>query len=50
MFQMIDRQQPLDTCPLRPGIDPRNNVMSFSPDWCTTGFTPGPLVCMMTQT
>lgn len=50
MFQKIDGQQPLDSCPLRPGIDPRNNVMSYSPDWCTTGFTPGQLVRVMAQT
>jgi Pregnancy-associated plasma protein-A len=48
-FQQIDHEQPIDSCPLRQGIDPKTNFMSYSPDWCMNDFTVGQLVRMMTK-
>lgn len=42
--------KPINTCRLRRGIDPLNNVMSYSPDFCTYEFTPGQMARMMAQT
>ncbi|KAM3496801.1 hypothetical protein MY10362_009828 [Beauveria mimosiformis] len=32
---------PRDSCPHKPGLDPINNYMNYSPDSCLTEFTPG---------
>jgi Pregnancy-associated plasma protein-A len=42
--------EPIDTCKLRRGIDPLNNIMSYSPDFCGNEFTPGQMARMMTRT
>jgi len=39
---------PSDSCTL-PGIDPRNNIMSYSPDYCVRELTPGQMLRMMAQ-
>jgi Pregnancy-associated plasma protein-A len=44
-----DDPTPADTCPLQPGIDPLNNVMSYIPDYCSYEFTPGQMAKMMSQ-
>jgi Pregnancy-associated plasma protein-A len=41
---------PSDTCKFRAGIDPLNNIMSYSPDFCSFEFTPGQMARMMAQT
>jgi Pregnancy-associated plasma protein-A len=40
---------PTDTCPMNRGLDPLNNVMSYSPDFCTYELTPGQMARMMAQ-
>jgi hypothetical protein len=42
--------QPIDSCPLLPGVDSLNNVMAYIPDWCAHEFTPGQLARMLAQT
>lgn len=49
LFQKIDKQQPRNSCLLRPGIDPKNNIMTYAPDICKQEFTVGQLVRMMSQ-
>jgi hypothetical protein len=41
--------QPTDSCRLRPGIDPKNNVMAYISDFCLYEFTPGQMARMMAQ-
>lgn len=41
--------KPSDSCPLRRGIDPKNNIMSYVPDFCMGEFTAGQLSRMMAQ-
>jgi hypothetical protein len=33
--------EPGDSCPVNAGIDPKNNVMAYTPDVCVYEFTPG---------
>eukprot|EP00978_Attheya_sp_CCMP212_P014013 scaffold35454_cov51-Attheya_sp.AAC.3 len=40
---------PKDSCGVRPGIDPKNNVMAYIPDWCSYELTPGQMFRMMAQ-
>ena len=40
---------PDDSCPDQIGIDPKNNVMSYVPDWCSNEFTPGQMARMIAQ-
>jgi hypothetical protein len=40
---------PINSCKLRRGIDPLNNVMSYSPDYCMHEFTTGQMTRMMAQ-
>ncbi|KGQ03767.1 Extracellular metalloprotease [Beauveria bassiana D1-5] len=39
-----DSCTPRDSCPDKPGLDPINNYMDYSPDSCLTNFTPGQFV------
>jgi Pregnancy-associated plasma protein-A len=41
--------RPVDSCKLRRGVDPLNNVMSYAPDFCMREFTPGQMTSMMAQ-
>jgi len=45
-----DDPRPRDTCPSMPGVDPLNNVMSYSADFCAFKFTPGQRKRMMEKT
>ena len=40
---------PSDSCPKNDGIDPKNNVMAYVPDFCTHELTPGQMVRMIAQ-
>lgn len=44
-----NESRPADSCPLRHGIDPKTNVMAYSPDYCIFELTPGQMVRMMAQ-
>jgi Pregnancy-associated plasma protein-A len=44
-----NRDRPLDSCPIQRGIDPKSNVMAYSPDYCIYELTPGQMVRMMAQ-
>ena len=41
--------QPDDSCPSNSGIDPKNNVMAYIPDWCSYELTPGQMARMIAQ-
>lgn len=41
---------PDDSCASDPGIDPKNNVMAYIPDWCKYELTPGQAARMMAAT
>jgi len=40
---------PDDSCPSSPGIDPKNNIMNYMPDWCLHELTPGQMARMIAQ-
>jgi hypothetical protein len=40
---------PTDTCSSLSGIDPKNNIMSYVPDYCGFEFTSGQMLRMMAQ-
>ena len=40
---------PSDSCPNNDGIDPKNNVMAYVPDFCSNELTPGQMVRMIAQ-
>jgi Pregnancy-associated plasma protein-A len=40
---------PTDSCRQQRGIDPKNNVMSYAPDYCIYELSPGQMVRMMAQ-
>ncbi|KAL7437580.1 hypothetical protein ACHAXH_004618 [Discostella pseudostelligera] len=41
--------KPDDTCPSLPGVDPKNNVMAYIPDFCSYEMTPGQMARMIAQ-
>lgn len=44
-----NQTSPENSCPNTPGIDPKNNVMAYVPDFCIYEFTPGQMSRMMAQ-
>jgi hypothetical protein len=40
---------PEDSCPNMAGIDPKNNVMAYIPDFCSNELTPGQMTRMIAQ-
>lgn len=47
--QCCARNTPEDSCPSVSGIDPKNNVMAYIPDFCSNELTPGQMTRMIAQ-
>jgi len=44
-----ETNKPDNSCRFQPGIDPKNNVMAYVPDWCSYELTPGQMMRMIAQ-
>jgi hypothetical protein len=47
--QCCSNSVPEDSCTSQPGIDPKNNVMAYIPDFCSYELTPGQMTRMIAQ-
>lgn len=47
--QCCINDEPIDSCTSQSGIDPRNNVMAYIPDFCSYELTPGQMARMIAQ-
>ncbi len=47
--QCCSSNVPEDSCTSQPGIDPKNNVMAYIPDFCSYELTPGQMTRMIAQ-
>jgi hypothetical protein len=47
--QCCSATEPEDSCTSKPGIDPKNNVMAYIPDFCSYELTPGQMTRMIAQ-